>query len=216
MKRVGLIYRTVMVCLIFSSLLSGCLSVPDSPSPRFYLLQAIDNTQASQKFDIAPGMIIAIGPVKIPEYQNRPQIVTQNKDKTLNFAQFDRWGEPLDVGIARLMIEDLAPMLPAAGIEMFPYNFAIPVRYQVILNVLQLDSELAKEMVFVVQWSIIDLENKQMMLMKKSQFRQPIGPPNYAGLAKALSAACASLSSEIAESLAAQLNQPEKKEAVVP
>ncbi|MCK9603751.1 MAG: PqiC family protein [Candidatus Omnitrophica bacterium] len=194
-------YILFCVCLCFAVFLGGCMSVANSPNSRFYMLQAIDENQAVQKFNLEYDAIIGVGPVKIPDYQDRPQIVTRNKDNTLNFAQFDRWGEVLDLGLARLLNADLRIMLPQAKIEMYPWNTAIPVRYQVIVEVAQLESRLDKDMFLVVQWSIIDLHKDKMVFIKRSEFRQPVNPSDYFGLTNALSTACASLSSEIAGAL---------------
>ncbi len=128
MKQKNIIYFTIIVCVVSGLFLSGCISVSGSPNSRFYMLKAVSEEQAGQRLDIPSDVIIAIGPVKIPEYLNRPQIVTQDKNGLLNFAQFDRWAEILDVGMARVIIRDLRVMLPGAKLEMFPYNFAIPVK----------------------------------------------------------------------------------------
>jgi hypothetical protein len=52
------------------------------------------------------------------------------------------------------------------------------------------------------------------LITKRSEFKQPIVPQVYSGLAKTLSTACASLSSEIAESLATLEMHPKTKEDV--
>ena len=107
------------VCLALA--LSGCISVPNSPTPRFYVLQAVYENQVSKKINITSDVLIGVGPVKIPEYQDRPQMVTQGKEKMLKFAQFDRWGESLDLGVARLIGEDLTVMLPGAKCTLYPW-----------------------------------------------------------------------------------------------
>ncbi|MFH1440723.1 MAG: PqiC family protein [Candidatus Omnitrophota bacterium] len=204
----------IVLCLIFVLTLSGCLSVSNSPASRFYTLSGTGTLQSidDKKFDIASGLIIGVGPVKIPEYLNRPQIVTQDKNKMLKFAEFDRWGESLDSSICRLINEGLTVMLPSAAIRLFPWNLDIPVDYQVIVDIVQLECELDKDLYLVAQWSVIDLSDRKMMLIKRSEFRQPISPRNYSGLAKTLSVACASLSEEIAQALSALPPRPQKKE----
>jgi uncharacterized lipoprotein YmbA len=179
----------------------GCLSIPNSPTPRFYALSAVDENQVGKKIDLPSDAMIGIGPVKIPEYQNRPQMVTLNKEKMLQFAQFDRWGESLDLGVARLVRENLTAMLPKAKLTLYPWNPSIAVKYQVTIEVIQLESELDRDMFFVVQWTIIDVQNSKAVMIKRSEFRQPIIPQNYSGLAQTLSKACASLSSQIADAL---------------
>lgn len=202
------VYRPVVYAMLVLTC-GGCLSVSNSPTPRFYMLPAVDGKLTNQTFKIASNVIIGVSPVKIPEYLNRPQIVTQDKDRLLTFAQFDRWGEPLDMALTRLTMKNLSIMLPQATIERFPGNPAVPVKYQVNMDVLQLESRLDQDLVFAAQWSIIDAPKKKMMLIKKSEFRPPINPPAYSGLAKALGAANAALSAEIAAALAALASQPE-------
>lgn len=206
------VYCRVIACVIFVLTLSGCLAMSNSPTPRFYMLKAIDEHQAAQKFKITSDMIIGVGPVSIPEYLNRPQIVTQDKDKMLTFAQFDRWGENLDRALGRLIREDLGVMLPGVTFELFSWNMDIPVKYQVLIDVVQLEGELKKDLFFVAQWSVFNLDKNKMLVIKRSEFRQPINPNNYSGLVGTLSAACASLSSEIAEAVAKLASEPEKKE----
>ena len=93
-------------------------------------------------------------------------------------------------------------MLPEAKLTLYPWDLSIVVKYQVVVEVVQLDSELDKDMHFVVQWSVIDVQNSKTVIIKRSEFRTAIIPQNYSGLAKTLSGASASLSSEIAEALA--------------
>ena len=193
---------------LFSFLLSGCVGISSSPSPRFYMLNSTTREKAIEKIDITPGVIVAVGPVSIPEYQDRPQIVTRDRNGMLKFSQFDRWGESLDSALASQINNNLAVMLPAANFQIFPCNFAIPLDYQVIISVIQLDSELDKNMVLTAQWSIINAKKREMLFTKRSQFIQPIKPHNYSGLTQALNTACATLSSEIAGNLAKLANQP--------
>ena len=195
-------------------ILSGCVSVSGSPNPKFYMPAALSQAETVEKIAVPPGTIVAVGPVTIPGYLDRPQIVTKNKNGTLNFAQFDRWAEPLDSALARMIDENFVKLLPAASIQLFPCSFSIPLDYQVIVEVVQLDSELDKDMILAAQWSIIDAKDRKMLLTKRSQFIQPIKPHNYYGLTQALNTACAALSREIAVNLAELSNQPKTKKCV--
>lgn len=225
MKKTGVNFSMVAggVCLVL--VLSGCISVQNSPTPRFYVLGAVDENQVSpvrdrtpevsdgslrqpvsngvsKKLNIASEVFIGVGPVKVPEYLDRPQMVTQGKDKMLKFAQFDRWGESLDLGLARLIRENLTVILPGVKFVLYPWNLTIPVKYQVVVEIVQLESELDRDLFLVAQWLVIDAQNSKTIMLKRSEFHQAINPQNYSGLVKTLSTACALLSSEIAEALA--------------
>jgi len=141
------------------------------------MLQAMDRDQVGKKYNIPSDIIIGIGPVKIPEYLDRPQMVTRNSDNTLNFAQFDRWGESLDFALERLVNENLSLMLPGVPLEMFPWNLILSVKYQVIMDVVQLESRLDQDLLFLVQWSIIDLEEKKMVYIQRSEYKPSSSPP---------------------------------------
>ncbi len=210
MKKTGINFFVVMSSVCFVLFLSGCISMSSSPTPRFYMLHVGHKNQANKKINIVSNQFIGVGPVKIPEYLNRPQIVTQSKEKMLNFAQFDRWGEPLDLGMVRLIGEDLSVIFPGAKFTLHPWNLSIPVKYQVVVEIVQLDSELDKDLFLAAQWLVVDVQNMKTMIIKKSELRQPIIPHTYSGLVKTLSMACASLSNEIAEALATLEAQPTK------
>jgi uncharacterized protein len=211
MKRIPINQCVVIGGVYLVLVLSGCISVSNSPAPRFYMLQSADENQVIKKTNIASGLLVGVGPVKIPEYQERPQIVTRDKEKMLKFAQFDRWGESLDLGMVRLIEEGLAITLPEVKFILYPWNSSIPVRYQVVIEIVQLDSELDKDLFLVAQWLVIDTENSKTITIKRSEFRQPIIPQNYSGLAKTLSLVCGSLSSEIAEALKTLEINPDNK-----
>jgi len=211
MKQTRFLYLFLVILLVF--VFSGCLSISNSPSPRFYTLRLINNVEESKKFDIASKVIIGIGPIEIPEYQNRPQIVTRNSDGRLIFAQFERWGEALDSAVARIILENLTVMLPQAEFQVFPCNFAIPLDYQVLVSVIQLESRLDKDIFLVAQWTVIDSKTKKMLLTKRSEIRQAVNPHNYSGLVLALSRTVTLLSGEIAENLSELSKQSKVKDS---
>lgn len=211
MKQTRFLYLFLVILLAF--VFSGCLSVSNSPTPRFYTLRLVNNAEESKKFDIAPNVIIGIGPIEIPEYQDRPQIVTRNLDGRLIFAQFERWGEALDSAVARIILENLTVMLPQAEFQVFPCSFAIPLDYQVIVSVMQLESRLDKDIFLVAQWTVIDSKTKKMLLTKRSEIRQAVNPHNYSGLVLALSRTVTLLSGEIAENLSELSKQSKVKDS---
>lgn len=205
-----------LFALMLAPLLGGCIGMSKSPSPRFYDLQAMAGNEENKKYNVPSSVIIGIGPVKAPEYLNRPQIVTVDENNMFSFAQFDRWGEPLDLALLRLFANNLSALMPTVNIAASPWNLALPVKYQVIMDVVRLECRLDKDVSLAVQWSVIDLENKRMVLTKRSEFSRPIDPRNYAGLVKTLSLECAELSGEIAESLSSLVAQPVKEGAQTP
>lgn len=188
-------------CLVLLLSMAGCVSISSSPSPRLYMPHSLDQNQQAQKFNIPSDVIIGVGPVRIPEYLNRPQIITHDKDNLIDIAQFDRWAESVDLAILRLLNENLAVMLPGVSIVKFTWSIAVPVKYQVTADVIQVESKLEKDLRLVVRWSIVDLKSKMMVFSKRSEYIEPVEPHDYFGLNEALSKACVTMSSEIAREI---------------
>ena len=208
MKKSVFLYCAMLAMGFF--VLSGCVTVGDSPNSRFYMLKHINADKVGQRFEIPSGTITVIGPVSIPQYLDRPQMVTEDERGMMNIAQFDRWGESLDAGIAQLIIENLDLKSSGGTFEMFPCNFAIPLDYQVLVGIQQLRANLKKDLVLAAQWSIIQADTRKMLLAKYSEIVVPVKPHNYSGLADALSEAVGSLTTEIAENLSVLASQQEK------
>ncbi|MDD5019974.1 MAG: PqiC family protein [Candidatus Omnitrophica bacterium] len=204
--RRSMVVLLLCFCLCAGAVLScgGCVSVGNSPDARFYMLDSPVSVQGSgdQISGVPDGTVISVGPVKIPAYLARPQIVTRDRNKRLVIAQFDRWGESLDAAMARRINEELAGMFPTAVIETFPWNFFVSVRYQVIVELLDWDARLDENLGLVVQWSVLDVKAKDVVMTKRSAFNEPIGSATYEGLTDALSVAMTSLSRQIAEAVA--------------
>lgn len=202
MKHILGVWRMVAGLVFFLLLLEGCISVPRSPSPHFYTLESIEELDtALAGAESLSDVTIGIGPVALPAYLRRPQIATKSEADTIEFAQFERWAESLDEEIARVITRNFAILFPKAGVEIFPWNSIIPVKYQVIIEVIQLDSKLNSDVVLLVQWSVLDAKEKKMLLSKRSGYRKSVETHDYPGLVQSVSAICESLSREIAQAL---------------
>ena len=78
-----------------AALLSGILALTGcagSESVRYYVLSA---TPAGPVGAAVRDIPVGVGPVELPEYLDRPQIVTRTSQNELNVADFDRWAESL-------------------------------------------------------------------------------------------------------------------------
>ncbi|MFA6349961.1 MAG: PqiC family protein [Candidatus Omnitrophota bacterium] len=209
MKKNILFYLCIAGVSFSVLILNGCLSVPDSPKPRLYMPFSAAGSQDIQKFEFPYQCIIGVGPVKIPEYLNRPQIVTRGKDNLLTFAQFDRWAEPLDAALLRMLNENISAMLSGAEVMKFNWSILAPVKYQVSVDIIKIESDLDKDLELVAQWSIFDLNIRELIFTKRTQLFEPVQPNDYFGLNQALSSAVTKLSIEIAQKLS-ELDKKDK------
>ena len=97
----------LLTLLALAGLLSigGC-SLGRSPRPDFYMLSSpVENVVLSGKEKIS-GPRVAIGPVSIPGYLDRPQLFLRDgNDVKVELAEFNHWSEPFGEGVTRVLCD---------------------------------------------------------------------------------------------------------------
>ena len=112
-------------CLTALVMSTACMNIGPSRSSdtRFYLLgsQPVKTMTPAEKSRFSR-LSIGIGPVHIPSYLDRPQIVTRTDRHELIIHDFHQWAEPLEVNIARVVREGLAVDTGARNTFFFPWR----------------------------------------------------------------------------------------------
>ena len=145
---------------------------------------------------------IGVGPVELPQYVDRPQIVTGQQSSELHSATSAQWAEPLQDGFTRVLAENLSLLLATDRVALFPWKTFVP-EYQVVVEVTHFLGQTGGEVSLVALWSILTKDGREALVSKKSSFREATGSSEYAALAAAMSRTVAALSRDIAAALLA-------------
>ena len=196
MRQHVLVLTLLTLCL--SLLAGGCASQP----ARFYLLSALPNTEAAfMGASGAQGPAIGVGPVTLPRYTDRPQIVTRTGPYELQLAEFDRWAESLDANFARVLADNLSLYIPTSRVLVSPWPRSTAVNYQVVIDVTHFLSQVGAESLLIADWTLLKGEGPQALTSGKTRFSVPSGGQDYAAIVAAMSQTVASLSQEIATAI---------------
>jgi uncharacterized lipoprotein YmbA len=153
------------------------------------------------------GLTIWIGPITLPQYTNRPQIITGNSGPEVQRAASALWAEPLHDNFARVLAENLSLLLATDRVALFPWPSPAPVDYQVAIEVTRFLGDLGGQVSLTAVWSLMGKNGKQVLLTRRSSFHEATGANGYEASAAAMSRNVGSLSREIAVSITA-LPQP--------
>jgi uncharacterized lipoprotein YmbA len=184
-------------------LLAACVTGTSAPS-RFYVLYPLAATEAGPQ--LAPAercLAIGIGPVELPAYLDRPQIVTRLSNNELKLAEFDQWAEPLKDNLIRVLAENISSLVCTEPITIFPWKSYTPIDYQVAVEVIQLDGELGGKTSMTARWSILEGEDKKPLWMKRSSYSESVDGSGYAAFVAAQSRLVHAFSRDIAETIKA-------------
>src|SRR5262245_5502556 len=130
--------RVLVPCGVALLLLTGCFG--STPPTHFYLLPPLTSPDTASPVSAGQREVtLAVGPVTVPPYLDRPQIVTRTSRAKLTLADFEQWAGPLADTIARVLSEDLALLIPTERVVLYPWPRTIDPDYQIIVEVLQFD-----------------------------------------------------------------------------
>ncbi len=180
--------------------LVGCSFGRQQPT-RLYVLTALPATEAPPPAAATRGVAVGVGPVDLPQYVNRPQIVTGDSSPELHHAELAQWAEPLPDNFARVLAENLSLLLATDRVAVFPWKGPMPLDYQVIVEVTRFLGEPGGEVSLVALWRVVGKNGKEVLTSQKSSFSEPSGSQDYQALATAMSRAVAALSREIATTI---------------
>jgi uncharacterized lipoprotein YmbA len=198
--KLGLQARLIMA-FAWVVLLIGC---GYSPPSNFYLLQSMPGiAKVKQTSSLGSGLALCVGPVILPKYLDRPQIVTITRTSEVKLASFHRWAEPLQDNFTGVLAENLSLLLGTDRIIVFPRESAASSDYQIRVTVIRLDGESGGNVVLSARWSIFGKGGKQELGSKKTDITEPTGAEGYEALVSAQSRAVAGLSKEIAGAIKA-------------
>ena len=95
--------------------LAGCAVTP-SPVQHLQLAAGAGATGAAR----GDGPRVYIDRVELPDYLLRDELIHRDDAYTLTYVHSRRWAEPLDLGIQRVLGEDLAALLDTRHLRRFP------------------------------------------------------------------------------------------------
>jgi uncharacterized lipoprotein YmbA len=198
---------TVFVLCALLVIILGCSR---TQTTRFYTLNALTDPQTNGRpVSSGGGIAVGLGPIRLPAYLDRPQIVTRVKPNEVRFAEFHRWAGPLDADVSRILAENLSILLGTERIALYPWKHTTPIDCRVEIDISRLDGNPGDVVMLQSQWIIFSKDRKKAWATKTSTFSEPTGGKGYEALVAAQSRALAALGREIAEAIkGVPLNAP--------
>ena len=143
----------IATTLLVLGALAGCSLAPKSDPSQFFVLTSANATQTSvgnRDLDLA----IGLGPVSVPEYLRRPQMVTRVGPNQVSYAEYERWAQPLDNSLAQVLSENLSSLLGAADIALYPWFGTTQLDFVVQVEVQRFERDVSGAAQLVCVWTL--------------------------------------------------------------
>lgn len=181
--------------------LAGCVGGKSAPA-RFYLLTPLASLPSQQTIDRASNPVtIGIGPVDVAAYLDRAQIVTRRGQTMLDLAEFDRWAEPLQSSIPRVMLENLSVLLASQRLTLVPEDKHPRLDCQLVVRITRFDGVLDRHADLGVRWILFDRDHRKIIEWENTVIQEPVTAAGYQALVEAQSRALTEFCRNIAESI---------------
>lgn len=188
-------YFLLPACLVL--FLPGCIG-GSTPPAQFYLLEPISDSVSSLP-SAAARPAIALGPIKIPRYVDRPQIVTASGKNAYQLSELNRWAESLEDNIGRVLAQNLSQLASVDAVLLNGSYRARKAQLRVSVNILEFHVNPEGKAGLTAQWQIARGEDVQ--LNRQVAYRLPASTTDYRVMVGALNECLNRMSREMAASL---------------
>ncbi len=177
---------------------------PSIPADLYTLSTTIPSTVGNSDPTIGP--VIGVGPIVLPQYLDRPQIVSRGDGNRLMLADFASWGEPLQSMVERVLVEDIGRLLRTNNVVVLPQRLDMPLDARVEIEVFRFEAETNGRVVLEARWRIIEGDRRDQEIFRSQRTSlntQVEDATDYSAVALAMSELVGRLSQEIATALIA-------------
>jgi len=185
--------------------LAGCLG--SSRPSRFYTLAPLHVRDGAGS--TATDATLAIGPVEIPDYIYRQQIVTRTGANELVVGEFDRWGSSLDSEISGSLVATLRDRLASQQITVASWRSAIlsgvGATYRAAVSVSRFDGIPGQSVVLQGRWELVALSGgkEESLGVRETTVTEKIDDASYDALVAAMQRALVRFGQQMADNVAA-------------
>lgn len=189
--------KQFLLTTIFALLLSACGT---SPPVRYFNLKPM---HAAVTDDAADKVIVGLGPLDIPGYLSRPQIVTRGPNGEVLIDDYRRWAEAVDESIHRIVAANVEGLVDGVTVLSYPYNTMLQLEYRVFGDVVRFDADQDGRAMLIVQWGIISADRDIIVEPRRARYEATASTPGDAG---AIVAALNDVIADFSRDIAAQLD----------
>jgi uncharacterized protein len=210
--------RSIALTLLgfFSLSLTACGGIFPKPHPsRLYVLTSLSPSGNATDPSAGPGragleiadsrsISVGIGPIRLPGYLDREEIMIRVEPNRFKILEDERWAEPLDENLARVLMQNLSVLLRTDQIFVFPWPRKEKPSYRVDVEVLRFESSSASQSQLTARWTITDVNNSDKVVSNELRAVRQAKDDSVGAAVAALSETVADLSSDIADALMKQ------------
>lgn len=196
--------KQTLLALILTSFVAftGCVNLEPAHDPtRHFRLSSLATGTGSPPPKETLSLVIL--PVNVPDYLKRSNFVLRKNSEELTFSEFDRWAEPVENGIARVLFENLTSLFNSRFVRTSDQAINRPHELQLQVDVVEFTSTEYGEVMFIAESKLFAADGKSLLWASRTKLSQPAQaePVDTGASVSALSAALRDYAVQLANQL---------------
>ncbi|TVQ87899.1 MAG: membrane integrity-associated transporter subunit PqiC [Chromatiaceae bacterium] len=190
-------WQTLGCWLLGIGLLAGPTGC-GSPPARFYTLTALPEVTERPAGIDGGTLTVGVGPVELPQFLDRPQLVARAGENQVTMDEFHRWAGTLEDDFLRVWGENLSHLLGTSRVLVFPREARLRPDFRITAEVLSFEAQDPAEVALRVRWTVLDAFLEQTLVAREDNYRCAIVPAAMAPASggRAAAAAAAAVASD--------------------
>ena len=193
----NIILKITSVSLL-AILVAACSFGGKTKSSQYYVLDAkVEKSDSDKLSNIALG----VGPISIPGYIDRPQIVTKTDTPKIQIQECARWAEPMDEMFTRALTQNIQILTKSQQIYSHPWSNASEFKYRLQAKVIKFENNLDGDALLIVHWALIGDTNSSEAMVKNTRYDVLSKGTDVSSNVNALNEAVAQFANDIVKTL---------------
>ncbi len=183
----------VLAALVLPACLGACsLLEPRPDRSRFYVLSTVEKPA-----DVAnPDLSVGLGPVDVPDYAQRQEIIRRSSPTEVSPSPSDRWAGAFETNVSRALAENLARVLGTERIWAYPSYEISRTAYLVNVTFVRFELDDDNTAHLTARWDVRE-RAKGRNISRETDTSAAATSPDMAAGVEAMSQALGTLSEQI-------------------
>lgn len=180
MKVLWLKFQWIAALMLMISLLSGCFKTNPVTPTRFYVLNPTqyekslireENQLNSKSHKMLSLEIVSL---HLPQYLEKPQIVTRKGENRLEMAEYHQWGGNLRKNMIRVIAQNMSQLLGTPNVAMAPFRPRTNTDFRIEVEVMKFEPDNRGQVKFSAQWRLLSGKDSSPLAIQITELESTI------------------------------------------
>jgi uncharacterized lipoprotein YmbA len=201
----AIVWGRLVATVLLGCVAAGCLGGGRGRPTRYFTL---DTPPPPDPPLPASSLVVGLGPVTLPDYLERPQLVTRAAEFEVDLHDGERWGEPLREAFFRSLAVGLSRNAGTRRIVPYPWSRTVPIDAAVRVYVQRFERMPDGEVELAARYFIDVPGRDEPSAGREVRLREPTTGDEAEATVAAMSRVAGALSREIAADVRRALPRP--------